>query len=265
MAKIELDDVSVTFRVRPQGRIGLKEFLVRQVFRKSANPAINIHALRDINLHIGEGKHIGVIGQNGAGKTTLLKLLAGVYPPTKGRRTVTGRVSSLFDISLGFEAEATGWQNIAYRCFLQGETPKSLRRKLDAIAEFSELGRFLDLPVRCYSAGMRVRLAFSVATTIEPEILLVDEVLSAGDLAFQRKAQQRMREMMAKARLVVLVSHDLKAVPEVCSTVVWLERGRVRQVGPAARVIAAYTEAMEQTVELTPGPLNSADRLSLAV
>jgi ABC-type polysaccharide/polyol phosphate transport system ATPase subunit len=265
MAKIELNDVSVTFRVRPQGRIGLKEFLVRHVFRRSANPAMNIHALRDIRLRIGEGERIGVIGQNGAGKTTLLKLLAGVYPPTRGHRTVEGRVSSLFDISLGFEMKATGWQNIAYRCYLQGETPKSLRGKLGAIAEFSELGRFLDLPVRCYSAGMLVRLAFSVATAIEPEILLVDEVLSAGDLAFQRKARKRMREMMAKARLLVLVSHDLPAIPEVCGTVIWLERGRIRQIGPAARVIAEYTAAMEDTVELTPGPLSAADRLSLAV
>lgn len=261
MATIELDQVSVTFRVRPHGRVGFKEFVVRRLFRESANSTINVHALRDINLRIGEGERVGIIGPNGAGKSTLLKLLAGIYPPTKGRRDVAGRISSLFDISLGFEPEATGWQNIAYRCYLQGETPRSMRGKLAAIADFSELGRFLDLPVRCYSAGMLVRLAFSVATAIEPEILLVDEVLSAGDLAFQQKALLRMREMMAKARLIVLVSHDLQTLPKLCGRAVWLERGRIRAAGPAPAIVADYTAAM---VAQAPVSLSDADRLSLA-
>ena len=261
MATIELDQVSVTFRVRPHGRISFKEFMVRRLFRESVNPSINVHALRGISLRIGEGERVGIIGANGAGKTTLLKLLAGIYPPTKGRRQVTGRISSLFDISLGFEPEATGWQNIAYRCYLQGETPQSMRGKLAAIGDFSELGRFLDLPVRCYSAGMLVRLAFSVATAIEPEILLVDEVLSAGDMAFQHKALQRMREMMAKARLMVLVSHDLQTVQKLCSSAIWLDGGAIRAVGPVSSIIADYTAAMARQ---TPGSLSDADRLSLA-
>src|SRR5262249_49566117 len=151
-----------------------------------------------------EGERVGVLGHNGAGKSTLLKLLAGVYPPTRGRRVVEGQISSLFDIALGFEIEATGWDNIRYRGYLQGETPDSIGEKMQPIADFSELGEFLNVPVRYYSAGMMVRLAFSIATAIDPEVLLVDEVLGAGDLAFQAKARQRMKEMIERARLLVL-------------------------------------------------------------
>jgi ABC-type polysaccharide/polyol phosphate transport system ATPase subunit len=262
MSHIELDNVSLSFRVRTHGRVTLKEFLIRRLFRPSVNPIVNIHALRDVNLRIDEGERVGILGSNGAGKTTLLKVLAGIYPPSKGSRTAVGRISSLFDIALGFELEASGWDNIAYRCYLQGETPSSTRAKLHEIAEFSELGKFLDLPVRCYSAGMLVRLAFAVASSIEPEILLIDEVLGVGDLAFQQKARQRMRSMMAKARLMVLVSHDLDSLAQLCSRVVWMEQGRVREVGRPEEVIAAYTaEASGQS-----GPIQEpfADRLAAA-
>src|SRR5262249_22579859 len=154
--------------------------------------------------------------------SSLLKLLAGIYPPTQGRRVVEGSISSLFDIALGFEPEASGWENIAYRGYLQGETPRSIRGKMQAIADFTELGDFLQMPVRHYSAGMLVRLAFAIATAIDPEVLLVDEVLSVGDMAFQQKARQRMREMMAKAKLIVMVSHDLESLSKLCDRGVWL-------------------------------------------
>lgn len=241
MSRIELDNVSLTFRVRPHGRVTLKEFLVRRLFRRSVNPVMSIHALRDVNLRIDEGERVGILGANGAGKTTLLKVLAGIYPPTAGRCAVAGRISSLFDLAVGFEPEATGWDNINYRCYLQGETPQSVRGKLRDIADFSELGKFLDVPVRCYSAGMLVRLAFAVATAIEPEVLLIDEVLGVGDLAFQEKARKRMQEMMAKARLMVVVSHDLKSLARLCTRAVWMEQGRVRAIGAPAELIAAYT------------------------
>src|SRR5689334_18124842 len=182
MVEIDLDGVSLQFKVRRFKHLTLKEFLVRGLFSRAANPVIHVKALQDLTLHVGEGERLGIIGHNGAGKSTLLKLLAGIYPPTAGTRTVRGRISSLFDIALGFESEASGWENIRFRSFLQGETPSSVRRKIQAIAEFSELGEFLNMPVRYYSAGMLVRLAFSIATAIEPEVLLVDEVLSAGDL-----------------------------------------------------------------------------------
>jgi ABC-type polysaccharide/polyol phosphate transport system ATPase subunit len=245
MTRIDLDRVNLTFKVRRHGGITLKEFVVRQLFRRSFNPLVEVHALQDVTFRAREGDRIGILGHNGAGKSTLLKLLAGVYLPTSGRRAVEGRISSLFDIQLGFEMEATGWENIAYRGYLQGETPRSIRKKEKAIAEFSELGDFLDMPVRFYSAGMLVRLAFSIATAIEPEILLVDEVLSAGDLAFQGKARARMQEMMAKARLIIMVSHDLGSFLKFCDRVLWLDHGRLRQEGPPAEVIAAYTNSVQ--------------------
>jgi ABC-type polysaccharide/polyol phosphate transport system ATPase subunit len=242
--------VGLTFRVRPQKSLTLKEFLIGQMFRPSRNPAIEVRALHDVTLSVRQGDRLGIIGHNGAGKSTLLRLLAGIYPPTAGRMEVEGKISSLFDIALGFETEANGWENIAYRCYLQGETPRSVRAKRNAIAEFSELGDFLNMPVRYYSAGMMVRLAFSIATAIDPEILLVDEVLSVGDMAFQNKAAARMKEMMAKAHLMVLVSHDLGAVARLCNRIVWMDHGRPLQVGPADEVIAAYKES----VEAAPAP-----------
>jgi ABC-type polysaccharide/polyol phosphate transport system ATPase subunit len=243
MARIDLDEVSLTFRVRQRGRVSLKEFIVRQMFRGSLNPVIQVEALQDVTLQLREGERLGILGHNGAGKSTLLKVLAGIYPPTRGRRDIEGRISSLFDIALGFEMESNGWENIAYRGYLQGETPRSIRAKMPAIAEFSELGDFLNMPVRYYSAGMMVRLAFSIATAVDPEILLVDEVLSVGDMAFQDKARQRMRDMMARAQLIVVVSHDLVSLGKLCERGIWMDHGRVRMQGPMKDVIDAYQQA----------------------
>ncbi len=246
MARIELDGVSLTFQVRQERGLTLKEFLLRGMFLQSKNPTMEVRALQDVNLQINQGERVGIIGHNGAGKSTLLRLLAGIYMPTSGRLTVRGRISSLFDIALGFEGEATGWENIAYRSYLQGETPASVRSKKMAIAEFSELGDFLNMPVRYYSAGMLVRLAFSIATSIDPEILLVDEVLSVGDLAFQNKARERMRNMMARAHLMVMVSHDLDSIAQTCTRAIWLHHGQVARTGPCAEVTAAYRASVQQ-------------------
>jgi ABC-type polysaccharide/polyol phosphate transport system ATPase subunit len=244
MARIELDRVGLTFRVRKNIRLTAKEYLIGQMFRRDRNPIMEVRALQDVNLRISQGDRVGIIGHNGAGKSTLLKVLAGIYPPTSGRRAVEGRISSLFDISLGFESEATGWENIAYRSYLQGETKRSVRAKRDAIAAFSELGDRLNTPVRYYSAGMLVRLAFSIATAIDPEILLIDEVLSVGDMAFQHKARQRMEEMMARAHLMVVVSHELASLEKLCNVGVWLDHGRVVRTGPIREVIEAYTSSV---------------------
>jgi ABC-type polysaccharide/polyol phosphate transport system ATPase subunit len=244
MTSIDLENVNLVFRVRQNRRIALKDFIVNQMFRRSVNPYMEIRALQNIDLTIREGDRLGIVGHNGAGKSTMLKLLAGIYPPTSGTRMIRGEVSSLFDLQLGFEPDASGWENIAYRGYLQGETPKTLKTKLDEIAEFSELGEFLNSPVRHYSSGMLVRLAFSVATAIDPEILLVDEVLSAGDLAFQKKCRARMEEMIAKAHLIVMVSHDLEALARFCNRAIWLDHGQIREAGPTEAVISAYATAM---------------------
>jgi ABC-type polysaccharide/polyol phosphate transport system ATPase subunit len=242
MPRIDLDKVSLTFKVRQHGRITLKEFVVRHLLRKPFNPFMTVHALKEVDLQLRAGDRLGIIGRNGAGKSTLMRVLAGIYPPTFGQRVVEGNISSLFDVALGFEMDASGWENICYRGYLQGETPRTIRAKMQPIADFSELGEFLEMPVRYYSAGMLVRLAFSIATAIEPEILLVDEILSAGDLSFQEKARQRMRDMMAKAEIIVAISHDLDHLPSFCDRALWLDHGRVQRIGPTREVIDAYTE-----------------------
>jgi ABC-type polysaccharide/polyol phosphate transport system ATPase subunit len=249
MPLVQLDNVGLRFQVRCFGRISLKEYLIKGFFRHAKRTTFEVQALEDINLTIDEGDRLGIIGHNGAGKSTLLKLLAGIYPPTTGRREVHGHISSLFDIALGFEPEASGLENIMYRGFLQGETPRSIRTKMQPIAEFSELGDFLNMPVRYYSSGMMVRLAFSIATAINPEILIIDEVLSAGDLAFQAKARERMQTLMSSARAVIVVSHDLASLAKLCDKVLWLDHGRVRQIGPTEEIIGAYTDAVTDTVD----------------
>lgn len=246
MARIELNDISLTFDVRRASGVTLKEFVVRRLYRSSVNPRMQVRALQQVNLRLEEGDRVGIIGHNGAGKSTLLKLLAGIYPPTSGRRIVEGRISSLFEIALGFEADSNGWENIAYRSYLQGETPRTLKEKVRPIAEFSELGEFLDMPVRYYSAGMSVRLAFSIATAVEPEILLVDEVLSVGDMAFQDKARKRMREMLDKAKIIVMVSHDMGSIAKLCDRVVWMDHGTIVLEGPPEETIEAYTQHAQQ-------------------
>ena len=241
MTLIQLDNVGLRFHVRRSKRITLKEYLLHGMFRRSKRPSFEVQALEGIDLTVGEGERLGIIGRNGAGKSTLLKLLAGIYPPTSGSRVVVGEISSLFDIALGFEFDANGWENIQYRGFLQGETPRSIRAKSQAIADFSELGDFLNMPVRYYSAGMRVRLAFSIATAVNPEILIIDEVLSAGDMAFQAKARERIKSLMVSARVVIVVSHDLTSLPLLCERTMWLDHGKMQMIGPTEDVIAAYT------------------------
>ena len=246
MSLIQLGNIGLKFQVRRFGRISFKEYLLQGLFRRSKKATFEVQALEGINLIVNEGDRLGIIGHNGAGKSTLLKLLAGVYPPTSGRRKVNGHIGSLFDMALGFEPDASGWENMAYRGYLQGENPRSIRAKMQPIADFSELGDFLNMPVRYYSAGMMVRLAFSIATAIEPEILIIDEVLSAGDMAFQTKARQRMQTLMSTARAVIVVSHDLASLSLLCDRVLWLDHGKMRRIGPTDEVIAAYTQQVNQ-------------------
>jgi ABC-type polysaccharide/polyol phosphate transport system ATPase subunit len=261
MARIRLDNVSLTFHVRrQQTRMTLKEYLFRGLFFYPAKAYMEVRALQDVSLQVIPGERVGVVGANGAGKSTLLKLLAGIYLPTRGERVVDGAVSSLFDIALGFEMDSTGWENIYYRGYLQGETRRTIDSKINAIADFTELGDFLNMPVRYYSAGMMVRLAFAIATAVDPEVLLIDEVLSVGDMAFQDKARRRMREMMARAKLMVVVSHDLPSLANLCDRGIWIDRGRLRKDGPIEEVIAAYTESMrgpaEKTAPVAAPPVN---------
>lgn len=254
MPGINVENVSLTFTVRQNKKVSLKEYVVKGMFRRSFNPGVTIHALSDVSFSGHEGERIGIIGHNGAGKSTLLKLLAGIYPPSHGNVAVQGSICSLFDIALGFEPDATGWENIVFRSYLQGETPAKVNAKMDGIGAFTELGEFLNMPVRNYSAGMMMRLAFAIATAAEPEILLIDEVLAVGDMAFQIKAKARMRELMASSRLMVIVAHDLLTLRETCTRVIWMTHGKIVMDGPCDKVIRQYRESVTAAAK----PMNAA-------
>lgn len=242
MVHVELRNVSLQFRTRLRNQRSLVEILCRTRQRGAA--VLETEALNAVSFRVEEGERLGIVGHNGAGKSSLLRTVAGIYKPTRGQRLVQGRISSLFEISLGFEPEATGWENIAFRGYLQGETPRSLRAKLQEVAAFSELGPHLDAPVRCYSAGMMVRLAFSIATAVDPEILLIDEALSAGDLAFQQKARGRIEQLVARSKLLILVTHDLESAANLCQRLVWLDHGRIRMAGTPDEVLPEYRRSM---------------------
>ncbi|MGQ0634174.1 MAG: ABC transporter ATP-binding protein [Planctomycetaceae bacterium] len=240
MATVELERASLTFHVTRRGPVRLRDWAIDWLRRGRHSPVVRVPALREVDLVLRDGDRLGIVGHNGAGKSTLLKVLADIYPLTSGRRTIVGRVSSLFDIILGFELDATGWENVAYRGYLQGESRQSINRKRDEIADFCELGRYLHLPVRYYSDGMRVRLAFSIATAIEPDVLLVDEAFNAGDAAFRRKARHRLGQVMQRASIVVAVSHEHEVLRQMCDSLLWLDQGRVRMIGRPDAVLAQY-------------------------
>jgi ABC-type polysaccharide/polyol phosphate transport system ATPase subunit len=189
------------------------------------------------------------LGHNGAGKTTLLRALAGVYTPQKGEVDMEGRISSFTDITLGMDMEASGWENIIFRCAFMGLTFKEARDLSPEIAEFSELGEFLDMPVRTYSSGMFVRLAFAISTSIDPDIVLMDELIGAADARFIRKARDRMERIVGKASIVVIASHDIGIVREFCKTALWLQKGDVMATGPIETVTASYLDSLQKEQE----------------
>lgn len=191
-----------------------------------------VTALEGVTFSLEAGDRLGLVGSNGAGKTTLLKVLYGVYTPTSGRVVRQGRADALFNIRLGFRGEATGRRNIVLRGLLNGWTPAEIESRMDDIISFSELGEFIDLPMKSYSAGMAARLAFAVATTLDPQILLMDEWIGAGDASFQDKARRRMVEMAEKAGIIVLASHNPNLIRRTCNKVLELEKGRVKSFMP---------------------------------
>lgn len=199
-----------------------------------------IEALRDITLSLRHGDRVGLVGHNGAGKSTLLRLLAGIYEPTRGFADVRGRVAPVFDLGVGMDPEISGLENIVVRGLFLGMTRKQMEERIDDIADFTELGDFLRMPLRTYSTGMRIRLALGVVTSIDPEILILDEGIGAVDAAFLEKSKKRLSELVDRAGLLVFASHSDEFLKELCDTAVWLEHGRIRQHGELDGVLAAY-------------------------
>ncbi len=199
-----------------------------------------IEALRDVDLSLRHGDRVGLVGHNGAGKSTLLRLLAGIYEPTRGSTTISGRVAPIFDLGVGLDPEISGYENIIIRGLFLGMSRKQMEARTDEIAEFTELGNYLEMPLRTYSTGMRVRLALGVVTTIDPEILLLDEGIGAVDAAFLEKARDRLHDLVRRSGLLVFASHSDAFLVELCDTALWMDKGRIREHGDLRTVLAHY-------------------------
>lgn len=245
MSKIQLQNVNLIFQVWREKRI--KDILIpgSRKFNDFDRDG-TVHAIRDMTLTIQDGERLAIIGHNGAGKSTFLKMVSGIYPPTSGTLEVEGRISSMFELATGFEMESSGWDNIYLRGLMLGETPDEIKSKMREIGEFSELGDFLNMPVKYYSSGMFVRLAFSISTTIRPDILLLDEVVAAGDAAFLQKANRRMHEMVDISKIMVLVTHGMDSAVEMCNRCIWMERGAIMMDGDPNEVTRAYLESAKR-------------------
>ena len=244
MASIHFDNVAVDFPIYNASGRSLKKRLISVATggQLGADPMgrVVVRALEGLNFTLRDGDRVGLLGHNGAGKSTLLRLLSGVYVPSHGSARIDGEIGSLIDISLGIDPEATGRENIHLRGALLGLSKAELAQRMEDIIAFSELGDFIDMPLRTYSTGMHLRLAFAVSTTVRPEILLMDEWLAVGDEGFKHKAEARMRELVQATNILVIASHSRELILETCNRVLWLEHGKIRMDGPAAEVAAAY-------------------------
>ena len=237
---IILDDVAVRYRV-PTERIGtFKEFAIRLITRKVSFRYF--WALGGISLTVNKGEVFGLIGNNGAGKSTTLKVISRVIRPTKGRVRVFGKIAPLLELGAGFHPELTGRENVYLNGALLGYSHQQMDQVFQDIVDFSELGPFMDAPIRTYSSGMYGRLGFSVATAHQPEILILDEILSVGDESFQAKCQDRMRQFRENGATILMVSHGLATMSEMCNRIGWIDHGKLRMVGEPDEVIAAYRQ-----------------------
>ncbi|HYW88986.1 MAG TPA: polysaccharide ABC transporter ATP-binding protein [Chloroflexota bacterium] len=227
-----------------------KRYLIgdRRGLLSRGSPRQSLWALRDVTLRVAPGESVGLIGHNGAGKTTLLRLLAGITRPTRGRVGTSGRVASLINLGAGFHPELTGRENIYLNGVILGLTRREVRARFDEIVDFADLGTYIDTPLKRYSSGMYARLGFAVAAFVEPDVLLVDEVLSVGDVAFQDRSIRKMLAFRDSGQAILFVSHNLSAVEMMCQRSVWLDRGAIRMEGPTAEVVRAYLDAVDEAL-----------------
>lgn len=249
-ASINANELSVVYGGHDRSSANIRSYIINLI-RNNSNTSeesssySEVRALDGINVQITEGERVGLIGVNGSGKTTLLKVLAGVLYPTGGSLNIEGKVNSIFDPALGMDPEASGYENITIRCMFLGLSKAEIAIKKKEIADFSELGNALNRPIKTYSAGMSMRLAFSIATSVEPEILIMDEWLSAGDARFVNKALEKMKSLVLASRILVLASHSENVLTEWCNRVIWIDSGKIRADGDPSDTLKLYREYAE--------------------
>lgn len=235
---IRANDISMRYLMTYDRIQSIKEYIVQMLRGKIKYE--EFWALKNVSFEVDRGEVVGIIGHNGAGKSTLLKVISGILKPTGGSLEVHGNVVPMLELGSGFDHDLTGRENIFLNGSILGYSEKYLKEKYEQIVEFSELGKFIDVPIRNYSSGMLMRLAFSIATVVQPEILIVDEILAVGDAAFQEKSKARMLELMGGGTTVLFVSHSLEQIREMCDRVIWLEHGQIKAIGATKEICDAY-------------------------
>ena len=235
---IEVNNVSMRFKMTKERIFSLKEYFIK--FVKGELVFEEFRALTDVSFSVKKGEILGIIGYNGAGKSTMLKVISGIMNPTSGYIKVEGVISPLIELGSGFDMELTARENIFLNGYILGYSKKFIKEHFDKIVEFSELEEFLDVPVKNFSSGMVARLGFAIATVVQPEILIVDEILSVGDFKFQEKSENKIKEMLASGTTVILVSHAINQIEDICTKVLWLEHGKVRGYGNTKEICEEY-------------------------
>lgn len=241
---IDVNNVSVRYIMGDFKDIGIKEYLIRKV--KGQMTAKEFWALRDVSFHVEKGTLLGIIGSNGSGKSTILKVLAGIMPPTKGSLKANGSVAALLELGAGFDGDLTVKENVYLRGALLGYEKEFVDEEYAQIIDFSELEQFEDVAFKKLSSGMKSKLAFSIASRVSPDILVLDEVLSVGDIGFKQKSEKRMRELMGDGTTTILVSHSMQQIREMCTQVVWLEKGEMRGIGDTKTMCDMYEKYMKK-------------------
>jgi ABC-type polysaccharide/polyol phosphate transport system ATPase subunit len=245
--ELTLENVSVSFPIYHGGSRSLKKSLLFHGsgghLASDASHRIVVEALRNVTTQIQAGDRVALVGSNGAGKTTLLRVMAGIYEPATGTVKSRGRISPMFDIGLGIDNDISGYENIRMRGLILGMTPQEIEGQMQDIIDFTELGNYLDIPVRTYSSGMMTRLTFAVATCFAPEILLMDEWIMAGDASFISKARHRIETFVAKASILVLASHSLETCRQFCNKAIWMDQGIIKAAGPIDQILDQYHAA----------------------
>lgn len=240
---IDAKNISMKFNLGIEKGFSIKQFFVDLLsFKRRKKVKNDFYALTDVNFQVKRGEVIGLIGSNGAGKSTLLKVVAGVMKPTKGKIEVKGNVCPMIELGAGFDYDLTARENIYLNGAILGYSKEFIEKKFNEIIDFSELSDFLDVPVKNFSSGMIARLAFSIATIVDPEVLIVDEILSVGDLAFQQKSEEKMKSMIGGGTTVLYVSHSIDSIKSLCDRVIWLEHGKIVEIGDPRVVCKKYQE-----------------------